>query len=63
MNVMSIIGNGGREASLRWKLEKEGVVFRENAPFVIIGPEQPIADGLTEHYKSMLKKVFAPTSY
>ena len=61
MNVMSIIGNGGREASLRWKLEKEGVVFKENAPFVIIGPEQPIADGLTEHYKSMLKKVFAPT--
>ena len=56
-----MIGNGGREDSLRWKLEKESIPIKENSEFVIIGPEQPIADGLTEHYEGMLKKVFAPS--
>ena len=56
-----MIGNGGREDSLRWKLEKENIPINENSKFVIIGPEGPIADGLTEHYESMHKKVFAPS--
>ncbi len=56
-----MIGNGGREDSLRWKLEKENIPINENSKFVIIGPEGPIADGLTEHYEGMLKKVFAPS--
>jgi len=56
-----MIGDGGREDSLRWKLEKESIPIKENSEFVIIGPEQPIADGLTEHYEGMLKKVFAPS--
>jgi len=56
-----MIGNGGREDSLRWKLEKESIPIKENSEFVIIGPEGPIADGLTEHYEGMLKKVFAPS--
>ena len=56
-----MIGNGGREDSLRWKLEKENIPIKENSEFVIIGPEGPIADGLTEHYEGMLKKVFAPS--
>jgi len=56
-----MIGNGGREDSLRWKLEKENIPINENSKFVIIGPEGPIADGLTEHYEGMHKKVFAPS--
>ena len=56
-----MIGDGGREDSLRWKLEKESIPIKENSEFVIIGPEQPIADGLTEHYEGMLIKVFAPS--
>ena len=56
-----MIGDGGREDSLRWKLEKENISIHENSEFVIIGPEQPIADGLTEHYEGMDKKVFAPS--
>ena len=56
-----MIGDGGREDSLRWKLEKESIPIKENSEFVIIGPEGPIADGLTEHYEGMLKKVFAPS--
>ena len=60
MNI-TMIGNGGREDSLRWKLKQEGISFVENSNFVIIGPEQPIADGLTEHYESMYKNVFAPS--
>ena len=56
-----MIGNGGREDSLRWKLEKENIPINENSEFVIIGPEGPIADGLTEHYEGMHKKVFAPS--
>jgi len=56
-----MIGNGGREDSLRWKLEKESIPIKENSEFVIIGPEGPIADGLTEHYEGMFKKVFAPS--
>jgi len=56
-----MIGNGGREDSLRWKLEKENIPINENSKFVIIGPEDPIADGLTEHYEGMHKKVFAPS--
>ena len=56
-----MIGDGGREDSLRWKLEKENISIHENSEFVIIGPEQPIADGLTERYEGMDKKVFAPS--
>ena len=56
-----MIGDGGREDSLRWKLEKESIPIKENSEFVIIAPEGPIADGLTEHYEGMLKKVFAPS--
>ena len=56
-----MIGDGGREDSLRWKLEKENISIHENSEFVIIGPEGPIADGLTEHYEGMDKKVFAPS--
>ena len=44
-----MIGDGGREDSLRWKLEKESIPIKENSEFVNIGHEGPMADGLTVH--------------
>ena len=62
-NKVTIIGNGGREDSLRWKLQQEGI---EIAPTVehyltVIGPEASIAEGLTDELESKLIPVFGPS--
>jgi len=40
-NKVSIIGNGGREDSLRWKLQQEGVEIEPTVEYylTVIGPE------------------------
>ena len=58
---ITVIGNGGREQSIRWKLEQEGHVLEEGADFVVIGPEVPIAQGMVEQLQNENKTVFAPS--
>ena len=59
---VTIIGNGGREASLCWKLQQEGVEIESTVSdhLTIIGPEAPIAEGLTDELESKLIPVFCP---
>ena len=69
-NKVYIVGDGGREDSLRWKLTQEGAdVFKsgtyneiyDHNDLVIIGPEVPIADGLTDELISKNIPVFGPS--
>ena len=59
-----VVGNGGREDSICWKLRQEGIeVFKssEYNDLVIIGPEAPIAEGLVDELESKNIPVFGPT--
>lgn len=64
-----VVGNGGREDSICWKLRREDVevfkssesIFSENNDLVIIGPEAPIAEGLVDELESKNIPVFGPT--
>jgi phosphoribosylamine--glycine ligase len=60
---VTIIGNGGREDSLRWKLSTEQVKVESviSDHLTIIGPEAPIAKGLTDELESKLIPVFGPS--
>jgi len=60
---VTIIGNGGREDSLRWKLSTEQVKVESEVSehLTIIGPEAPIAEGLTDELESKLIPVFGPS--
>ena len=58
---IEIIGNGGREHALAWKLTNENCTIEKDSDFVIIGPEVPIAKGLVEQLQSQNKTVFAPS--
>ena len=62
-NKVSIIGNGGREDSLRWKLQQEGVEIEPTVEhyLTVIGSEAPIAEGLTDELESKLIPVFGPS--
>ena len=62
-NKVTIIGNGGREDSLRWKLSTEQVEVESEVSehLTIIGPEEPIAEGLTDELESKLIPVFGPS--
>ena len=64
-----VVGNGGREDSICWKLRQEGIevfkspeyiVFSGNNDLVIIGPEVPIAEGLVDELESRNIPVFGP---
>lgn len=74
-----IIGNGGREAALRWKLSQSPEVeYVENVPytsvedtvnfarqkqttFIVIGPEDPLAQGIVNRFNQEKIPVFGPT--
>ena len=62
-NKVSIIGNGGREDSLRWKLQQEGIEIEPTVEhyLTVIGPEASIAEGLTDELESKLIPVFGPS--
>ena len=65
-----IVGSGGREDSISWKLHQEGaevfksseyIAFSGNNDLVVIGPEAPIAEGLVDKLESRNIPVFGPT--
>ena len=60
---VTIIGNGGREDSLRWKLQQEDVEIKPTVGdyLTVIGPEVPIAEGLTDELESRDIPVFGPS--
>ena len=64
---VTIIGTGGREDSLRWKLRQEGVeimvvsTYSAQDYLTVIGPETPIAEGLTDELESKNIPVFGPS--
>ena len=61
--TVTIIGNGGREDALRWKLSTEQVEVESEISdhLTIIGPEAPIAEGLTDELESKQIPVFGPS--
>ncbi|MAH21714.1 MAG: phosphoribosylamine--glycine ligase [Thaumarchaeota archaeon] len=66
MNVL-VIGNGGREDSIRWKLRNEGIHILRNIEdvtskdLIVIGPETPIENGLTDELELKGIPVFGPS--
>jgi phosphoribosylamine--glycine ligase len=72
MNI-TIIGHGGREHALKWKLEQDGhrvelaaaedvlVETRCGASLHIVGPEAPLADGIVDRLSAQGVRIFGPT--
>ncbi len=93
MNVL-VLGSGGREHALVWKLKKsprldrlfcapgnpgiaqlatlvplkaddqEGLLAfaeREKIDLTVVGPEQPLADGIVDRFRSRGRRIFGPT--
>ena len=65
-----VVGSGGREDSINWKLRQEGVEVFKSPEYVgfygyndlvVIGPEAPIAEGLVDKLESKNIPVFGPT--
>lgn len=71
-----IIGNGGRENALAWKMREDGhnailktgthselidFAKKENIYLTIVGPDQYLADGLVDDFRKNKLRIFGPT--
>ncbi len=69
---VAVVGNGGREHAIAWKLEQDGhralrvpadadSIAAAQPDLVIIGPEAPLADGLVDTLQARGIAAFGPT--
>ena len=72
-NVL-IIGNGGREHALAWKIHNDGhkaemkagsinelSAYARGFDLTIVGPDQDLADGIVDRFEEVGLRVFGPT--
>ena len=58
---IDLIGSGGREAAIKWKLEKDGHVVTNNYPdLAFVGPEAPLANGIVDRYQFTYTPIVGP---
>jgi phosphoribosylamine--glycine ligase len=59
---VAVVGNGGREHALRWALGRTAEVVDDPtaADLVVIGPEQPLVEGLADALRAKGIAVFGP---
>ena len=59
---VAVLGNGGREHALRWALARTATVVAADADadLYVIGPEQPLVDGVADKLRAVGKLVFGP---
>mgnify|MGYP006240147895 CR=1 FL=1 len=58
---IDLIGSGGREAAIKWKLEKDGHVVTNNYPdLAFVGPEAPLANGIVDRYQFIHTPIVGP---
>jgi len=57
-----VVGNGGRELTLRYVLARTAEVVEspDDADLVVIGPEAPLSEGLADDLRTQGKTVFGP---
>ncbi len=71
MNII-IVGSGGREHALKWKLEQDGYqvaltttdvssLVSESPSLVVVGPEAPLAEGIVDRLNAQGARAFGPT--
>ncbi|HEX9969416.1 MAG TPA: phosphoribosylamine--glycine ligase, partial [Acidimicrobiales bacterium] len=59
---VAVIGNGGREHALRHALSRTATLVPpdDDADLYVVGPEQPLVDGVADRLRAEGKPVFGP---
>src|SRR3954471_21041175 len=62
MMRVHVVGSGGREHALRVVLGRTATIVEtvDGADLVVIGPEQPLVDGLADELRAAGRLVFGP---
>lgn len=59
---IQVIGDGGREDAIRWKLKRHSHCIVDNmANLIIVGPEKPLVEGLVDRTLNSTNNIVGPT--